>query len=495
MTSPDTSAPADTRPPDPPDSATADPVVPLHRDRDFLLLWGGSAVSLLSSTATTIACPLPVVALTGSPFAAGPAGSVALLPALLLPLPATLLLPLPAGALVDRRPRGRLMIRCAAPRALGAAAIAVAATLGVLGLPLVLAVSFAEGVLTVFHGFAAHAAVPNVVPPGQLSPAVSRNEARRRAAVMPGTPLGGVLFGLGRAVPFPTDALAYPVSPTVPLFIREQFEAERSARTGSTCEQVREGRGWLWRHPFLRTTTLLVAGSNLMFRALFPLKFRALFLVAIVLSTDVGASSAGVGLTVRLAGAGDVLGSLAAPWLARRAGLGALVIGANRAGAVDGRDRPQPRPVRAHPRLRRRVVRRTAAERGARQLPTEHHPGPVARPGARGDEHAVRRGTADRLAARRVAARLGRCADRRAGAGGLDGAHRRRRPGRPFRTRRVRPAGSVDRRAPARPRLSSPPHPAGAHTLDPVLTGGTSVFRTILGPCPDPTGRGHHAGT
>ncbi|MFF1282898.1 MFS transporter [Streptomyces sp. NPDC058299] len=187
MTSPDTSAPADTRPPDPPDAATAGPVVPLHRDRHFLLL-GGSAVSLLGSTATTIACLLLVVALTGSPFAAGPAGFVALLPALLLPLPAALLLPLRAGALVDRWPRGRLMIRSDAPRALGAATVAVTATLGVLGLPLVLAVSFAEGVLTVFHGFAAHAAVPNVVPPGQLSPAVSRNEAPRRATVMPGIP-------------------------------------------------------------------------------------------------------------------------------------------------------------------------------------------------------------------------------------------------------------------------------------------------------------------
>ncbi|MEU5077361.1 MFS transporter [Streptomyces asoensis] len=318
MTSPDTRVPAEPRPPDPPDTATAGPVVPLHRNRDFLLLWGGSAVSLLGSTATTIAYPLLVLAITGSPFAAGLAGFVTLLPALLLPLP--------AGALVDRWPRRRLMIWCDALRALGAAAIAVAAALDVLSLPLVLAVGFVEGALTVFHGLAAHAAVPNVVPKSQLSLALSRNEARGRAAVMLGTPLGGVLFGLGRAVPFLADALSYLVSLTGLLFIRKEFEAERSARAGSMGEQVREGLGWLWRQPFLRTTTLLVAGSNLM--------FRALFLVTIVLATDVGASSAGIGLMVGVAGGGGVLGSLAAPWFARRVTLGALVIGANWAWAV-----------------------------------------------------------------------------------------------------------------------------------------------------------------
>ncbi|NEA48198.1 MFS transporter [Streptomyces sp. SID10815] len=328
---PATAAPVATAEPAPPaDAVTAthpatveptppgEPLVPLHRNRDFLLLWGGSAVSLLGSTATTIAYPLLVLALTGSPFAAGLAGFVALLPGLLLPLP--------AGALVDRWPRRRLMIWCDALRALGAAAIAVAAALHVLGLPLVLAVSFAEGALTVFHGLAAHAAVPNVVPPSQLSLALSRNEARGRAAVMVGTPLGGVLFGLGRAVPFLADALSYLVSLTGLLFIRKEFEAERSARTDGMGAQVREGLSWLWRHPFLRTSTLLVAGSNLM--------FRALFLVAIVLATAVGASSAGVGLMVGFAGGGGVLGSLAAPWCARKVSLGALVIGANWAWAV-----------------------------------------------------------------------------------------------------------------------------------------------------------------
>ncbi|MFJ6215454.1 MFS transporter [Streptomyces sp. NPDC092296] len=300
-------------------TAEAEPVTPLHRNRDFVLLWSGSAVSLIGSTASTIAYPLLVLALTGSAFSAGLAGSVALLPGLLLQLP--------AGALVDRWDRRRLMIWCDALRCLGVGSIALAAALGGLGLAQILAVSFAEGALTVFYGLAAHAAVPNVVPKSQVSLALSRNEARGRAAVMLGTPLGGLLFGLGRAIPFLTDALSYLASMAGLLLIRKEFQADpAAARAGRLTDQVREGLRWLWHRPFLRTTTLLVAGSNLM--------FRALFLVAIVLAGEVGASSTGIGVMVGVAGGGGVLGSLAAPWFRNRFPLATLVIAANWAWAV-----------------------------------------------------------------------------------------------------------------------------------------------------------------
>ena len=48
--------------------------VPLRRNRDFQLLWGGQAVSLLGSQTSRIAYPLLVLAMTGSPAKAGIAG-------------------------------------------------------------------------------------------------------------------------------------------------------------------------------------------------------------------------------------------------------------------------------------------------------------------------------------------------------------------------------------------------------------------------------------
>ena len=54
----------------------------------------------------------------------------------------------------------------------------IALLLGELTLAHVLVVGFVEGTLSVFHLIAAHAAVPTVVHPDQLSLALSRNEAR-----------------------------------------------------------------------------------------------------------------------------------------------------------------------------------------------------------------------------------------------------------------------------------------------------------------------------
>jgi hypothetical protein len=45
--------------------------VPLRRNRDFQLLWGGQAVSLLGSQTSKVAYPLLVLAMTGSPAKAG----------------------------------------------------------------------------------------------------------------------------------------------------------------------------------------------------------------------------------------------------------------------------------------------------------------------------------------------------------------------------------------------------------------------------------------
>ncbi|MCK2241506.1 MULTISPECIES: MFS transporter [unclassified Crossiella] len=284
-------------------------VPPLRRNRDFLLLWSGSAVSSLGANASSVAYPLLVLALTGSPVDAGLSGFIALLPQLVFQVP--------AGALVDRWNRKRVMIWCDILRALAIGTLAVALVSDSLTLPHILAVGFVEGVLTVTFKIAAAAAVPNVVHPSHLTFALSRNEARERGAAMLGQPLGGALFGLGRAVPFLFDAVTYLVSLVSLLLIRTDFQAERKPRR----LELGAGIAWLWRQPFLRMTTFLVAGSNFL--------FRALFLVVIVMAADYGASPTLVGVMFGLAAVGGVLGSLAAPALERRLSMKVVVIAAN----------------------------------------------------------------------------------------------------------------------------------------------------------------------
>ncbi len=110
--------------------------VPLWRNRDFLLLMGGQAVSLVGSQVSLLAFPLLMLAITHSPAQAG-------LMAALRGLPFALFC-LPAGALVDRWNRKRVMILCDAGRALALGSIPVALVLGHLTLVQLYLVSLVE---------------------------------------------------------------------------------------------------------------------------------------------------------------------------------------------------------------------------------------------------------------------------------------------------------------------------------------------------------------
>ena len=83
-----------------------------------------------------------------------------------------------------------------------------------------------------------------------------------------------------------------------------------------------EGLRWLWRQPFMRATTLLVAGSNGV--------FQAVTLAVIVVARSNGSSPAVVGLILAGFGAGGLAaGAAAAPWVYPRIPAGVVVIGAN----------------------------------------------------------------------------------------------------------------------------------------------------------------------
>lgn len=287
--------------------------VPLRRNRNFLLLWGGQAISALGSRVSTIAYPLLVLALTGSPADAGVVGFVATLP--------NVLFQLPAGALVDRWDRKRLMITCDVGRGIVLASIVIALWAGHLTLPHVMIVAFVEGTLSVFFSLAHIGAVRHVVPAQQLPAALAQNEARVRAAGLLGQPLGGVLFGVGRAIPFLVDTISYLASLATLLLIRSEFNEERSAQRHHLVAEIREGISWLWHQPFLRATTLLIAGSNFL--------FEALVLVLIVIAREQGVSPAAIGVMLGVAGFGGFIGALVAPWLQRLLSTRMVIVGTN----------------------------------------------------------------------------------------------------------------------------------------------------------------------
>jgi predicted MFS family arabinose efflux permease len=273
---------------------------PLHRNRDFVALWVGNAVSWLGISISSFAYPLVVLQATGSAAKAGLVGSVL--------TATTFFLRLPAGALTDRWDRKRIMIACDAGRAAASASLAVALALGHFHLWHVLIVAFLEGSLGTLFGPAESAAVRRVVAPEQRREAVALNQSRVQLPSLIGPPLGGVLLSMSRALPFVADAISYLVSLIAVLFVRTPLRDPPTDHDDT--QSIFEGIRWLWRRPFLR--------ALLVWMGLGSLAFGGIGLVILVLARSRGASSFELGVMFSIVGAGMVAGALATPRLIKQ---------------------------------------------------------------------------------------------------------------------------------------------------------------------------------
>jgi MFS family permease len=274
---------------------------PLRRNREFLLLEAGQLLSSGGSSATTIAYPLLVLALTGSPAKAGLVGFARLLPSALLALP--------AGLAADRFDRRRLMIAADAVRAVAVGGLGVAVLLHGAAFWQVPLVVFVEGAGSVCFGAAQSGALRAVVAPRLLPAAVGMREARQGVVRVGGPPVGGLLFGLGRSVPFVVDAASYACSTASLLAMRTPFQQARDANPSPLRARLAEGFAYLWSRPFLRTCAFLYGLGNVV--------MPGVLLVLVVAGRRQGLSGGEVGALVALFGCATLAGSLLSP-LARR---------------------------------------------------------------------------------------------------------------------------------------------------------------------------------
>jgi MFS family permease len=280
--------------------------IPRLRDqRDFQLLWIGQAVSVLGSRVTSVALPLLVLTETGSPAQTGLAGFAWGLPLLAFTLP--------AGALIDRWNRRTVMLAANGARFIALGTLVAVLVVDAFSLDLVLVVAFVDGAGYTFYTVSERASLRHLVPRELLPAATAQNQARESVALLAGQPLGGLLFSLGRVVPFAFDAISYLFSLVMLSLIGRPLQDEREPGERHLRREVAEGLAFLWRQPFLRTTSLLVTGSDLV--------LNALFLTVIVIARENGASATAVGLMVAFLGAGGLVGAAMAPTLARRLSL------------------------------------------------------------------------------------------------------------------------------------------------------------------------------
>jgi MFS family permease len=284
---------------------------PLHRHRDFALLWTGQGTSALGSQLSQVAYPLLVLALGHSAADAGIVGFARNVPIFLLSLP--------AGALADRVERRRLMRVVSLAGAAGLAVIPIGLAAGWMPVWLIALVAWIDGSVFTLSYVTERGLLRRLVPPAQLRAAITRNESRMFGSMMAGPPLGGVLFGIARGLPFIGDAASYLVSVTTLSLIRGGGRDANERTRAPAAGDLRAGLRWMWRRPLFRFTMVLFAASN-------PI-FTGCYLLVVVLARQHGASSSIVGLMLAIAAAGGLAGALVAPRLQPRVTPRGVVVG------------------------------------------------------------------------------------------------------------------------------------------------------------------------
>jgi MFS family permease len=283
-----------------------DTVVPLRRNHGFSLLLGGSWISMLGSRVTTIAYPLLVLAISGSPLLAGWACFGATAPSVLFYLP--------AGAIIDRCNPRLAMLVCEILRGLVIASVVTAMVMSKLTVWQLILAAVVEQILEVFSNLAERRLTCSLVEPGNVPSALARTEARTHLAVLLGRPLGALLFGISHILPFSFDSLTFGVSAAALLRMRKHQGGNSCPpppRTGISRE-IGEGLMWLRSDPFALIALPLNAGTTFV--------GQALIMIFLSEAHAYSLTTFAIGISLAASGVGGVLGSMAAPPLFRRFG-------------------------------------------------------------------------------------------------------------------------------------------------------------------------------
>jgi MFS family permease len=236
-------------PPPPPNTS-------LLRDRNFLWMMGGGALSGLGDQFTLIALPWLVLRLTGSPWLLGVAVAVMGVPRALLMLF--------GGALVDRYSAKRIAMLTKHINTMLLGCLSVLVVQGQAQLPLVLALALGMSLASAFAIPAGTALLPRVVPAAQLQAANGMMMALRQMTMLAGPLLAGFLFALanrqgrhdarGLALAFGFDCLTFAISAWTLSKVKPQPDIPAPAQP--VLRAVQESLVTAWRDTLLRTCLL-----------------------------------------------------------------------------------------------------------------------------------------------------------------------------------------------------------------------------------------------
>jgi predicted MFS family arabinose efflux permease len=287
----------------------------LTRDRDFLKLWGGQAISKIGSTITSVGVPLTAAAvLNASPLQMGIlAGSSGA---------GVLVFGLFAGAWADRLRRRPMLIATDLARAALLGTIPLAAAWHRLNMAHLYVVATLAGILSVLFDVSYQAYVPSLVSRENLLEANSKLALTDSIADVTGPGLTGLLVKLITA---PTaillDALSYVFSAVSVWLIRRPEPRPEPGAAPHIGREIAEGLIASWRNPLLRALLQRAAIGAFFLGFIGGLYF--LFAVR-----DLHITALPLGIVISVGGASNLLGALLAQRLLHRFGLGRTLIGA-----------------------------------------------------------------------------------------------------------------------------------------------------------------------
>jgi MFS family permease len=283
--------PIEPRPTAPP--VTGPRILAPLRERDFALLFFGTAVSLFGDGVYLVAVAWQAYELSDTPTALSLVGV-----AWTLPMVAFLLI---GGVLGDRFDRRRLLIVSDVVRATAVAGIGGLALAGTLELWHLVALVAVYGAGEALFAPTFQAIVPDVVPAHMLVQANSLQQLTEPVAFrFVGPALGGALIaGLGTGTAFLIDAATFAVSATCVARMRPRGPV-RERVEASIASEIREGFAFVRSQAWLWATLLSAAIVLLLYLGPFEV------LVPYLVKNEYGGGAGSLGLVLGAAGIGAI---------------------------------------------------------------------------------------------------------------------------------------------------------------------------------------------
>jgi MFS family permease len=279
----------------------------LRGDRVFARFWIAASVTLTGTLVTSVVLPILIYQRTGSAWETSLLVAIETIPYLAFGLI--------AGAVADRIDRRRLMWRCELASAALLASIPLAHAAGVLSIAQIYVVAVATATVFVWFDAANFGAIPAIAGRDRIAIAYGRLNASASVLMIAAPALGGLLAAtVGPAPAMAIDAASCVISAVLLMSIRRPFSASNPDQAaGQLRKRIAEGVSFLWRHPVIRSLTILGFGNSVALGAV-------LGLLVVYANRQLGLprTSALIGILYASGAVGALAASLAVPRIMRR---------------------------------------------------------------------------------------------------------------------------------------------------------------------------------